>query len=59
VPDHRDAGGSREQEAGRRRGIADLVAATQADELMLTAQIFDHDARLHSFEIAAGAAAKP
>jgi hypothetical protein len=40
-----------------RRGIADLVAATQADELMLTAQIFDHDARLRSFEIAADAAA--
>jgi hypothetical protein len=40
-----------------RRGIADLVAATQADELMLTAQIFDHDARLRSFEIAADTAA--
>jgi alkanesulfonate monooxygenase SsuD/methylene tetrahydromethanopterin reductase-like flavin-dependent oxidoreductase (luciferase family) len=39
------------------RGIVDLVAATQADELMLTAQIFDHDARLRSFEIAADAAA--
>lgn len=36
-----------------RRGIADLVAATRADELMLTAQIYDHDARLDSFEIAA------
>ena len=42
--------------AAVRRGIADLVAATQADELMLTAQIFDHDARLRSFEIAADAA---
>jgi alkanesulfonate monooxygenase SsuD/methylene tetrahydromethanopterin reductase-like flavin-dependent oxidoreductase (luciferase family) len=39
-----------------RRGIADFVAATQADELMLTAQIFDHDARLRSFKIAADAA---
>jgi alkanesulfonate monooxygenase SsuD/methylene tetrahydromethanopterin reductase-like flavin-dependent oxidoreductase (luciferase family) len=42
--------------AAVRRGIADLVAATQADELMLTAQIFNHDARLRSFEIAADAA---
>jgi luciferase family oxidoreductase group 1 len=38
-----------------RRGLADLVAATRADELMLTAQIYDHAARLHSFEIAADA----
>ncbi len=31
-----------------------LIAATDADELMLTANIFDHTARVHSFEIAAG-----
>jgi len=42
--------------AAVRRGIADLVSATQADEVMLTAQIFDHDTRLRSFEIAADAA---
>ncbi len=32
-----------------------LIAETKADELMLTAQIFDHAARLRSFEIAADA----
>ena len=35
---------------------AGLVATTRANEVMLTAQIYDHDARLHSFEIAAEAA---
>ena len=30
-----------------------LIAETRADELMLTAQIYDHTARLRSFEIAA------
>ena len=39
-----------------RHGIEDLVAATNADEVMITAQIYDHGARLRSFEIAAGAA---
>jgi luciferase family oxidoreductase group 1 len=42
-----------------RRGLEAFVAQTQADELMLTSQIFDHVARLRSFEIAARAAAKP
>jgi luciferase family oxidoreductase group 1 len=37
------------------RGLADFVARTGADELMVTAQIFDHAARLKSFEIAAEA----
>jgi luciferase family oxidoreductase group 1 len=37
-----------------RRGLEALIAATQADELMLTGQIFDHAARLRSFEIVAG-----
>ncbi len=32
-----------------------LIAATGADELILTANIFDHAARVHSFEIAAAA----
>ena len=36
-----------------RRGIEDFVARTGADELMLVGQVFDHDARLESFEIAA------
>ena len=37
------------------RRLKALIAETQADELMLTAQIFDHAARLRSFEIAAAA----
>lgn len=36
-----------------RRELEDLVAWTEADEIMVTAQIFDHAARLRSFEIAA------
>jgi luciferase family oxidoreductase group 1 len=36
-----------------RQGISDFVAATGADELMVTAQIFDHRARRRSFEILA------
>jgi luciferase family oxidoreductase group 1 len=35
--------------------LAEIVARTQADELMITAQVFDHGARLRSFEIAAAA----
>ncbi len=38
-----------------RRGLSDFVARTGADELMVTAQIFDHAARLRSFEITAEA----
>ncbi len=34
-----------------RRGLEILIDATDADELMLTGQIFDHAARLRSFEI--------
>ncbi|BCH27954.1 alkane 1-monooxygenase [Mesorhizobium sp. L-8-10] len=33
------------------RGIQDFVQRTGADELMVTAQIFDHEARKRSFEI--------
>jgi alkanesulfonate monooxygenase SsuD/methylene tetrahydromethanopterin reductase-like flavin-dependent oxidoreductase (luciferase family) len=40
-----------------RRGLADFIAATGADELIITAQIHDHAARLRSFEITAEAAA--
>jgi luciferase family oxidoreductase group 1 len=36
-----------------RRDIASFVARTGADELMITGQIYDHAARLRSFEIAA------
>ena len=35
------------------RGLDTFVARTQPDELMVTAQIFDHAARLRSFEIVA------
>ncbi|MES2440756.1 MAG: LLM class flavin-dependent oxidoreductase [Verrucomicrobiota bacterium] len=34
-----------------RRGVAELIRQTAADEIMATAQIFDHAARLRSFEI--------
>jgi luciferase family oxidoreductase group 1 len=36
-----------------RQGLDAFVAGTGADELMVTAQIFDHEARLRSFEITA------
>ncbi len=36
-----------------RAGIERFIAATGADELMVTAQIFDHAARLRSYEILA------
>jgi len=39
-----------------RRGLQDLVEKTGADELIIAGQIFDHKARLRSFEIAAQAA---
>jgi luciferase family oxidoreductase group 1 len=38
-----------------RQGLENLLATTGADELILTAQIHDHAARLRSFEIAATA----
>jgi len=38
-----------------RNGLRAFVASTGADELMVTAQIFDHEARKRSFEILAGA----
>jgi alkanesulfonate monooxygenase SsuD/methylene tetrahydromethanopterin reductase-like flavin-dependent oxidoreductase (luciferase family) len=34
-----------------RAGLESIIAQTQADELILTAQIYDHTARLRSFEI--------
>ncbi|MFZ5670512.1 MAG: LLM class flavin-dependent oxidoreductase [Pseudomonadota bacterium] len=39
-----------------RRGLADFIAATGADELIVAAQIHDHAARLRSVEITAAAA---
>jgi alkanesulfonate monooxygenase SsuD/methylene tetrahydromethanopterin reductase-like flavin-dependent oxidoreductase (luciferase family) len=38
-----------------RQGLAEFIARTGADELMITGQIFDHQARLRSFEIVAAA----
>ena len=38
-----------------RRGLRDFAATTGADELMVTSQIFDHAARLRSYEITAAA----
>jgi luciferase family oxidoreductase group 1 len=38
-----------------RQGLDAFVAGTSADELMVTAQIFDHQARLRSFELTAEA----
>src|SRR3954468_10375579 len=38
-----------------RERLATILAETDADELMLTAHIYDHDARLRSFELASHA----
>jgi luciferase family oxidoreductase group 1 len=38
-----------------RRGLEAFIARTQADELMVTAQIFDHAARLRSYQLTAQA----
>jgi hypothetical protein len=38
-----------------RAAIEGFVARTGADELMITSQIFDHEARLRSYEIVAEA----
>jgi len=38
-----------------RRGLEDFVALTNADELMIVASLFDHDARVNSFKIVAEA----
>jgi alkanesulfonate monooxygenase SsuD/methylene tetrahydromethanopterin reductase-like flavin-dependent oxidoreductase (luciferase family) len=40
-----------------RRALQDFISRTGADELMITSQIFDHAARVHSFEITAAARA--
>jgi luciferase family oxidoreductase group 1 len=36
-----------------RGGLAAFIDRTKADELMITSQMFDHQARLHSYEITA------
>jgi luciferase family oxidoreductase group 1 len=38
-----------------RKGLERLLAETEADEIIVTASLYDHAARLRSFEIAAGA----
>jgi alkanesulfonate monooxygenase SsuD/methylene tetrahydromethanopterin reductase-like flavin-dependent oxidoreductase (luciferase family) len=38
-----------------RHGLEEFIRETGADELMVTSQIFDHEARLRSFEIVAQA----
>jgi luciferase family oxidoreductase group 1 len=40
-----------------RQGLEKVVAQTAADEIIVASQIFDHAARLRSYEIAIGAAA--
>jgi alkanesulfonate monooxygenase SsuD/methylene tetrahydromethanopterin reductase-like flavin-dependent oxidoreductase (luciferase family) len=40
------------------RELDAFVARTGADEIMVTAQVYDHAARLRSFEIAAAAQAR-
>src|SRR5215204_2877658 len=42
-----------------RRGLEAFADLTRADELMLTSQIFDHAARLRSFEIVAAVRRRP
>jgi luciferase family oxidoreductase group 1 len=37
-----------------RRGLRDFIERTQADEVMVTSQIYDHAARLRSYELLAG-----
>jgi len=44
---------------GFRRGLADLLTATAADELMLTTVVFDPADRLRSFELVAALASRP
>ena len=38
-----------------RAGLEDLFAETKADELMVVSDIYDHGARLHSYELIAAA----
>ena len=36
-----------------RKGLEEFAARTGADELMITAQVFEHQARLHSYRLTA------
>jgi alkanesulfonate monooxygenase SsuD/methylene tetrahydromethanopterin reductase-like flavin-dependent oxidoreductase (luciferase family) len=42
-----------------REQVEAFVARTGADELMVTSQIYDHQARMRSFEILAGCFLSP
>jgi luciferase family oxidoreductase group 1 len=42
-----------------RRGVEDFLARTSADELIITSQIYDHAARLRSYELLATAMVLP
>jgi luciferase family oxidoreductase group 1 len=42
-----------------RRGMQELAERTRADELIVAAAIYDHQARLHSYEILAGVHRRP
>ncbi len=35
-----------------RHGLESILRETEADEIMVNGQIFDHQARLHSFDLA-------
>lgn len=35
-----------------RYGLESILRETEADEIMVNGQIFDHQARLHSFDLA-------
>ena len=35
-----------------RHGLVSIMRETEADEIMVNGQIFDHQARLHSFDLA-------
>ena len=41
-----------------RTGIDALIAETGADELMIVSDIYDHEARLHSYDLIAGSVAR-
>jgi alkanesulfonate monooxygenase SsuD/methylene tetrahydromethanopterin reductase-like flavin-dependent oxidoreductase (luciferase family) len=45
--------------ATARRQVAEFVDRTRPDELMITAQVFDHQARLRSYELLMEAARQP
>ena len=44
-----------QQPTSVRERLLPLIEATQADEVMITTMIFDHEARKHSYELLAGA----